>query len=189
MYREELASAVTEPLSLADAKKYARVEHDNDDALVTTFIPTAREYCEKFTKLRYVQHKFKLTYDFGELCNPLKLETRSEISSVDAFDFFDPDDVQTAIAASNFRIQNNKLVLDSDFFNGLSVRQFGSFELSYTVKAPIIKQSVKDAMGMLITHWYENREAILISDENVVNELPAGVKSLLASDKVHHIVM
>ncbi len=40
-----------DPISLADAKLFLRVDISDDDALITSLITVAREYCETFTGL------------------------------------------------------------------------------------------------------------------------------------------
>lgn len=40
--------AITEPITLAEAKAHLRVEHDADDAYISALITAARQYCEEF---------------------------------------------------------------------------------------------------------------------------------------------
>ena len=87
MHREELINSITEPLSLADAKAAARVEHGNDDAYIAELITAARKLSEAFTLRRLVPHKFELTYDrenpveFGVPEKPLASAPRSDAAS------------------------------------------------------------------------------------------------------------
>lgn len=47
-----------EPISVADAKTYLRVRHDEEDPKIAGMIPRAREWVEDFTGLALTQRKF-----------------------------------------------------------------------------------------------------------------------------------
>lgn len=47
--------AVTEPVTLAEAKAQCRVEFDTDDDLISSYITAAREYVENFLNKPLVQ--------------------------------------------------------------------------------------------------------------------------------------
>ena len=47
---------IIEPVTLAEAKTQCRVEFNNDDELIQSYITAAREYCEDFLNI-------KLAYD------------------------------------------------------------------------------------------------------------------------------
>lgn len=47
--------AVTEPVTLAEAKAQCRVEFDTDDELISAYITAARQYVEKFLNKPLVQ--------------------------------------------------------------------------------------------------------------------------------------
>ena len=46
--RYDAANAVTEPITLAQAKAHLRVEDTNDDTYITTLISVARSACENY---------------------------------------------------------------------------------------------------------------------------------------------
>ena len=45
-----LTAPAAEPLSLADAKNFVRVEHDDDDAIITSLIASASNHVEALTR-------------------------------------------------------------------------------------------------------------------------------------------
>src|SRR5262249_25595806 len=53
----------SEPLTLADAKQWARVETTDDDALITSLIVMAREYAETITQRQLLQATWVMTID------------------------------------------------------------------------------------------------------------------------------
>jgi hypothetical protein len=58
------ADATAEPLSLAVAKGFLRVEITDDDALISTLITAARYRCEAINNRSYVTTSWQLTLDY-----------------------------------------------------------------------------------------------------------------------------
>jgi uncharacterized phiE125 gp8 family phage protein len=56
-----------EPVTLAQAKLYLRVDFDDDDTLITALITAAREYCEKYTGRAFFNQAWVRTLDFFPL--------------------------------------------------------------------------------------------------------------------------
>lgn len=54
-----------EPISLNEMKLHLRVDHSNDDALITSLIRVAREYAEDVTGKAYMVRTCRQTYDYG----------------------------------------------------------------------------------------------------------------------------
>jgi len=54
-----------EPVSLDEMKLHLRVDHSNDDALITSLIRVAREYAEDVTGKAYIVRTCRQTYDYG----------------------------------------------------------------------------------------------------------------------------
>jgi len=56
---------VVEPISLNEMKLHLRVDHSNDNALITSLIRAAREYAEDVTGKAYIVRTCRQTYDYG----------------------------------------------------------------------------------------------------------------------------
>ena len=52
-----------EPVSLADAKTFLRVTESDQDAIISTLIQAAREYCEGFTGRSFINKGYKQVHD------------------------------------------------------------------------------------------------------------------------------
>ena len=58
-----IAAPASEPLALADAKAHCRVDHTDDDALITALIVAAREQAEHETGRALVTQTWELVHD------------------------------------------------------------------------------------------------------------------------------
>lgn len=185
MHREELVNAITEPMTLAEAKKAARVEHANDDAYITSLITTARKLSEAFTLRRLVAHKFELLFDFEEVCPEIQLEDGTKIATIDLFELTDaetPPVVTPGVIDVDFRISKNRILLDlsTDIFNNL--RALDSLRIQYTTGVEVFHQSFRTAMEKIITSHYENRETT--SDMNIT-DTDLGAAAILLPFKIY----
>ena len=49
--------AITEPVNLSEAKNFCKVDISTDDALLTSLIVAARQMCEAYTGVGFVEHE------------------------------------------------------------------------------------------------------------------------------------
>jgi len=189
MHIEELANTFAEPLTLAQAKQYARIEIVEDDAFVITLIASARKLAEAFMLRRLVEHKFEILFDRSEVCEVIHLEDATKIKEVTEFEITDSEDAATAgVLDTDFRISKNRLILDLSTGLFDSLRVFDALKIQYTSGVELPSQAIKDAMGMILTHMYENREAVTdTTTTGQVNEIPVGAASLLAPFKHYSV--
>ena len=59
------AAPASEPLTLSQAKLYLRVDHNDEDALITDLITAARMSAEAWLKKSLISQSWKLAYDDG----------------------------------------------------------------------------------------------------------------------------
>lgn len=48
--------AITEPVTLSDAKDFCKIDISNDDVLIESIITAARQMCEAYTGIGFVEH-------------------------------------------------------------------------------------------------------------------------------------
>jgi len=82
-----IAAPASEPLALADAKAHCRVDHNDDDALITALIVAAREQAEHETGRALVTQTWELVHDTFPEAFVLR---KAPIASVTSVKYLDP---------------------------------------------------------------------------------------------------
>ncbi|MFZ4124566.1 MAG: head-tail connector protein [Rickettsiales bacterium] len=62
---ERITPPASEPVTLAEAKNYLRVEHTADDALIGLMITAARESAEAYLGTSFITQRWKMTVEDG----------------------------------------------------------------------------------------------------------------------------
>lgn len=84
------SDATSEPLALEVAKEYLRVDHSDEDALISALIVSAREECEKYTQLALIAQEWTITAGAVPVCG-LELP-RPPLISINSVEYRDADD-------------------------------------------------------------------------------------------------
>lgn len=163
----------TEPVSLAEAKLYLKVESGvtEDDALITTLIKAAREYCENWEGRKYITQTLTCYRDGFADKMVLPYAPVSAITSI------------SYVASGGS--QSEYTVLDSAYYKTNLSESPASVTLSYGYSWPAtlstpnavkvvyvcgygssanVPQRVILAMLLLIGEWYENRSVGLLRE-------------------------
>lgn len=173
-----------EPIVLSDIKSFLHMEAGvtDEDSYLTLLITAARAYCEGYQKKAYMKQTLKAVFDTKGLASPWSIElprsfALQSVSSVkmttgatttNVADFYVSDDIVAKVV-----IEESGLTADS-----IAIEYVTGVDSADNVPA-----QVKQAMRMLIAHWFENRSAVTM--ESVApKELPLAVKSLLDQGRV-----
>jgi len=183
---KQLTEPVEEPVTLAEAKAHLRVDLDEENGLISSFIVVAREQCElearrSFVKrsMRYMCHSWPT--DLG------KTLPQRPVVSITHVKVYDWEDAATAIASSNYRLTDDDRVrFTSDFSWPVRARLADGYEVEYIAgygDASAVPQRYKQAILLLVGHFYENREAVTLAQGMTATVLPLAVQSLLMTDR------
>ena len=177
-YSVQLAETapVTEPVTLAEAKDYARIDGTTEDTLITSLIKVARLHCESFTGKSLIAKtvtvsSFTFPYQFQMPYGPLLAE-----NNITKCVTIDQNDVETNL---NFEVN---LGLYPKLFI-LGGNQSYKFKLVYTAGFTTVPEDIKLAIKMMVNTLYERREDF--SDLQAI-ESPLGVKALLMPYKTYN---
>jgi len=168
--------AVTEPVTLAEAKEYARIDGFNEDALITSLIKMARIHCESYMGKSIVLKtvtidSFTFPYQFQMPYGPLTNE-----ANISKCVTIDENNVETPL---QYRV--NAGLFPKLFILGGA--QSYKFKLVYTAGFTTVPEDIKLAVKMMVNTLYERREDF--SDLQAI-ESPLGVKALLMPYKTYN---
>lgn len=185
-----LATApAAEPILLANATNHLKVDGSADDTLINRLIKTARERAEGITRRAFITQTWDLFLDAWpgrKIVLP-----KPPVKSITGI-YYTPDGgSETEFDSANYLLDQYSepavIVLKSTKnwpsdtlveVNGIRVR----FVAGYGASGDSIPEIYRQAMYLIIGHWYENREAILTSGA-VPKEIPMGAEDLLLMDR------
>jgi uncharacterized phiE125 gp8 family phage protein len=150
-----------EPLSLAEAKQWLRVDHIDDDGLITSLIRAAREIVEARTGRALMGQVWRIVADAWPTDGRLKLPI-TPVASITTVRIFDAAGVPSTIAASAYALVAGEeppvLAVTSVPAPG---RQRSGIEIDvvagYGVAAQDCPAPLRQAMRLLLRQAYETR--------------------------------
>lgn len=179
-----LTPPAIEPLSLAEAKSFLRIEHDDDDDLVSALIAGSRIHIEAQTRRALITQTWRLVRDCwpaGGVLPVLPVPLRALV----AVRVYDTEDEARSIPVEQFtinRVSAPAMLLPAFGIAPVPGRAIAGIEIDFEAGYGDIEADVPEplrhAVRLLLAHWYENRALIAASGE--VAAVPASVSSLLA---------
>ena len=172
-----------EPLSLAEAKAHLRLETAADDALVTSLIITSRLHVEAALGLALTAQDWTLVLDAWPAAGTLAIPMRP-VSAVTAVRTRAANGTATVFDPSNYILDGTgfppRLVLASGTWPAPG-RAAAGIEIEFTAGfgtlAAAVPEPIRQALKLLVAHWYEHRDPIEIGDP--ATAIPGAVSQLL----------
>lgn len=182
-----VTSPAAEPISRTEAKLHCRIDHSTEDDLVDSLIRAAREYAEEITGLKLMQQTWKAFYD--EFPSEFYLPF-APVSSVTHIKYTDIYGTQTTWATTYWEANTLEEPAEIDLKYGQSyptvtLKTVNPIEVQFVcgyASASDVPMPIRQAMYLLIGHWFDNRSAVTVGNTaaSVSEPLKIGVESLLA---------
>lgn len=177
------------PLTLEEAKAHARVEVDEEDALISGLIASAVEFAETYTQRALVEQQWEASYDCFPEDRWIDIP-RPPLLSVDEIVYLDSNGDEQTLDAANYRViapvgptcTKGRVLLRSgktwpaviDEQASVTVR----FTAGYGAYEADVPQQIKTALAIYVAELYENRESTVLTGA-VLQEIPFSVQNLL----------
>lgn len=183
-----LTPPALEPVSLADMKLFLRVAHDDDDDVIAGLIAAARLHVEARSRRALIAQTWRLVRDVWPASGRLPI-LPVPLIAITAIRVFDADGMPHSLDVGDFAVDTASAPAVLAFAReaprppdkieaGIELDiSAGYGEAPDDVPAPL-----RQAVRMLVAHWYENRGVIAVSGE--VAAMPASVSSLIAPFRV-----
>ena len=180
-----LTAATVSILGITATKNYLKVEHTQDDTLITQLIEASILFVENYTGFKTSPETWEQSETGGVNKVTLDLAPIDSINSVMEYDDF--DSTGSLLTASTFRRSGNDLIHVNGYWP--KQRDVDGYVVNYTVGAWLASdrriEALKTAALRCVGWLYENREEFVVNVQesfNVqydFNSVPAGVKRLL----------
>lgn len=181
-----VTAPATEPVTLAEAKAHLRVDVADDDTLIAALIVAAREHAERFTHRALITQTWDWSVDGFPAIIVLP---KPRLVSVTSITYMDSVGNSQTLAVSNYTVDGksepgrivpafgNQWPVTQGVINAVTVR----FVAGYG-DASAVPQGIKQAMLLMVGHWYDHREAV--AHAQTVVEVPMAVDMLLMGHRV-----
>jgi len=171
-----------EPVELIEAKAHLNTTSSDDDTLITNLIISARTWVENYLQRALITQTRSLYLD--KFSNEVEVGN-TPLQSVLAVTYTDTDGATQTLAASVYSVDTFsvpgkvRLAYNQSW---PSTRQDANvvriqYKAGYGDAAIDIPEPIKQAMLLLIGHWYENREPVAIGTTTA--NVPFTIESLL----------
>lgn len=174
-----------EPIHLAEAKLHLRTvtgDTSEDSMLISPLITAAREYCEQVTGRALAAQTIQA---YPETWGLWRLP-RPPIVSVTSIKYYDVDDAVSTLAAADYQVDTVDGLVNILEWPGADLRVLNPIVVEYVAGYATLPMAIRQAMLLLIAHWYQNREAVIVSTGSYSQsvEVAVGVQRLLNQYKV-----
>lgn len=181
-----LTPPAIEPVTLSEAKSFVRIDHDDDDAVITSLIAAARAHIEAQTRRAMITQDWRIVRDAWPSDGRIKAGPAPTQSVVGAR-VFDADGNATDMDPSLFVIERERGVLAAPAFAlPPPGRTFVGIEIDvvcgYGDDADDVPPQLRQAIRHLVAHWYDNRGVVAIGGS--LSVMPLSVNAMINSFRV-----
>ena len=159
-----LAGPPAEPISLAEAKNFLRVDHDTEDALIASLITAARATVEALTRRALIDQSWRIVRDAWPVSgliaapiNPLREVTGAHVLDAAGAETPVPVDAFICDAArlpGLIRVDRSRVAAPGRAIAGIAIDVVAGHGASADhVPSPLI-----EAVRVVLAHFYEHRD-------------------------------
>lgn len=188
-----------DPVSLAEAKAHCRIDSSDDDALLAGYILAARQYVERATGRvlmtqrwnYFLDHAWPKAWD-GSCYRSRIVIPLPPLRSIISMQYVDSNGATQTLAADQYWVATSALYGIVEPAYGVTWPAVRSqvntitilFEAGYGTNPGDIPEPIRQAMLLLVGHWYEHRETVVVGV--TPSELPFAVEALLFPFRVFY---
>ena len=175
MKRILLEGPAVEPVLVAEIKAHMRVGDDAEDELIGSLISAARVLVEAETRRALIEQRWRALFDVWPRAGiilpvvpAISVEVVCAIDADGGTAVLDEADYALEVADGSLRLDNRPAG---------AVRYEVDFTAGYGASGLDVPQTLRQAIRLLVTHWYEHRSAVMQGEGNAA---PLGWRDLVA---------
>lgn len=165
-----LAGPAVEPVTLAEAKAWLRLDDSDEDTLVTTLVTAARLHVEAVTGLALITQSWRLVRDGWPLDGTVRLPV-SPLQSLTSITTYDAEGTATTLALDGVLTDAAgnpaAVILPAGFGAGTVLRPRQGIEIDYVAgfgdDGASVPAPLRQALLTLLAYWFENRDAVVMA--------------------------
>lgn len=163
-------------VSLATAKSHLRVDHSDDDSLITSLIKTAGEIVEEYTGTYMANNAWTYRADMFRSVMRIHVGPDATITNVK---YIDDQGVKKTWPESNYftDLTSYPIRVQFEHFPTSVDDRVHAVEINGTAGYARVPESLKSAMLLIIGHLYEHRKDVLVGIQSA--PLVHGAKYLM----------
>jgi len=175
MKRILLEGPAVEPVLLAEVKAHLRLDGNDEDDLIGALIAAARVAVETEIRRVLIAQSWRAIVESlppGGVMLPIV-----PALSVEAVRSIDSAFAATVLGTDRYKFDVADGSIKIDHATG-AVRYEIDFTAGYGSSGIDVPQPLRQAIRLLVTHWYENRSAVVLGD--AASATPLGYRELVA---------
>lgn len=162
-----LSGPVTEPLTLSEVKAHLRVDGAVEDALMQSLMLTSRLHIEAALGLALITQSWRLVLDAWPADGIVNLPI-APIQSLTEIRVMSSDGTPRVVADTQYALDSSRrparLIAKDNW--PTPGRKFAGIEIDFVAgfgaNASAVPEPIRQALLLLVAHWYEHRDPIEI---------------------------
>lgn len=183
-----VTAPATEPVTIAEQKLHSRVDITDDDDLIAAQIAAARRWLEGVKRRAFITQTWRLNLDAWPVGNEIALPN-PPLQSVSSIKYYDESNNETTWNNSNYLVDTDSepgrvvLAYNKTWPTEATLYPVNPIRIEFVAgygAAADVPETDKQAIMLLVGHWYENRETTMHVD---LRTIPFAVESLMWFDR------
>src|SRR5690606_38541579 len=166
-----IMAPTAEPVSIDVLKDHLKVDHNDEDELLMTYLKSAREWAEGYTRRALLTQTLEMVLDDFPLTFSLAL-MRPPLQSVTSVKYYDKDNVEATWTDYEVDARSEPGQIHFNSMPGTALLESGGVVVRYVAgygnDPALVPSPIVQGILMTVAHRYENRETINVG--NIVTE-------------------
>lgn len=169
-----VTAATSNPIAQSEAKDHLRVTTSDEDSYITNLITAATQMAQNYTNSYFIDTTLRMDFSYFP-ANELRLYG-GKINSLTHVKYYDSDDSLTTWASSNYSVNLNAEPCLVYYGGTASVPSIYdrtdavqvTYVSGYGSSASDVPMAIRQAILILIGHFYENRQEVVYGSPKVM---------------------
>lgn len=179
-----LAGPAEEPVSLAEARAFLKVDDVAEDGLIATLIGAARLHVEGVTGQALLAQSWRVVLDAWPADREVRLPV-SPFMALSEITAYDAAGLGHEVPLAQFMREPDRLLLPATVAGMPVLRERQGLEIDYVAgfgtEPGEVPADIRQALLLLVGYWFEHRDAVIVAGSGAV--VPSGFDRMVAGYK------